>query len=265
MAAVSNRPQLLAGAGVASPSGISAAARTPGVEARSLLDLLYDGFYMLFLLRNRGVPEDAEALRLKIRRFLSDFERGAQKLNFSLGDVHAAAYAFCALVDETVLRHVPSVRDAWQRRPLQLDVFGEQLAGEQFFVRLDHARTGGAAKVAVIEVFYMCLLAGFRGKYLIDGAEKLAYLTARLGDEIAHLKGERPAFAPHWAPPDRVAHALKNDLPMWVVASIFCVLALTAYIGLRAWLGSEANGALARYHDVVQQPPATAHITITLP
>jgi type VI secretion system protein ImpK len=37
----------------------------------------------------------------------------------------------------------------------------------------------------------------WRGKQL-EGAEKLNYLTARLGDEIAHLKGKSAGFAPHW-------------------------------------------------------------------
>ena len=55
---------------------------------------------------------------------------------------------------------------------------------------------------------------------ILEGSEKLNYLTGRLGDEIAQLRGKRPSFAPHWAAPDRVAHALKRDVPLWVIDSL---------------------------------------------
>lgn len=111
----------------------------------------------------------------------------------------------------------------------------------------------------------MCLLLGFQGKYLLEGSEKLNFLTARLGDEITHLKGKRAAFAPHWAAPDRVAHQLKHEVPMWVLASVFGLLALTAFTGLRWHLGQHTRQALAPFENVVQLAPQVAHITITLP
>jgi hypothetical protein len=47
-------------------------------QARSLLDLLYDGFFMLFLLKNGRAPDSASEFSTKIQEFLSDFERGAK-------------------------------------------------------------------------------------------------------------------------------------------------------------------------------------------
>jgi type VI secretion system protein ImpK len=52
---------------------------------------------------------------------------------------------------------------------------------------------------------------------ILEGSEKLNYLTGRLGGEVAQLRGKRASFAPHWAAPDRVAHALKRDVPLWVI------------------------------------------------
>ncbi len=48
--------------------------------------------------------------------------------------------------------------------PLQLKLFGDQLAGEQFFTELDEVRRRGASSVQALEVFYMCLLTGYQGK-----------------------------------------------------------------------------------------------------
>jgi type VI secretion system protein ImpK len=235
------------------------------LEASCLLDLMYDGFYMLFLLRNQQAPAEAEGFREKVREFLVEFERGSSKLGAASEDVYLSKYAFCALVDEVVLQSQFSVRDAWERQPLQLQFFGEQLAGENFFARLEDLRRQGAARLQVLEVFHMCLLLGFKGKYLIEGIEKLNYLTARLGDEIAQWRGRHAELSPHWAAPDRIAHTLRHEVPLWAIASVFALLALGAFIGLNWHLSRGTQQDLAAYQDVIKMPPKVANVTITLP
>ena len=234
-------------------------------EARSLLDLLYDGFYMVFLLRNRYAPSDAEAFRDRIKQFLTAFERGTLRLGTTAEDAHLAKFAYCALIDEVVLMSKLRLRDVWERRPLQLEFFGEQLAGERFFEHLETLRQGGTAKLQVLEVFHVCLLLGFQGRYVLEGSEKLNYLTGRLGDEIAQLRGKRAVFAPHWAAPDRFAHALKRDVPLWVVGSIFALAAVLAFLGMRWSLDRQSRGELGMYSQLIKLAPQPANVTITLP
>ena len=234
-------------------------------EARSLLDLMYDGLYMVFLLRNRYAPSDEQTFRDRIKQFLADVDRGGKRLKASTEDIFLAKFAFCALIDEVVLMSKLRLRDAWERRPLQLELFGEQLAGERFFEHLETLRQGGAARVQALEVFHMCLLMGFQGRYILEGSEKLNYLTGRLGDEIAQLRGQRAAFAPHWAAPDRVAHALKREVPLWVIGSVFALLGLLAFVGMRWALERQTRGDLAPYSQLVKLAPQPANITITLP
>lgn len=234
-------------------------------EARRLMDLLYDGFYMVFLLRNRYAPSEPDAFRDRIKQFLGTFERGAKRLDASTDDVYLAKFAFCALIDEVVLMSGLRLRDVWERRPLQLEFFGEQLAGERFFEHLETLREGGALRVQVLEVFHMCLLLGFQGRYILEGSEKLNYLTGRLGDEIAGLRGRRTSFAPHWAAPDRLSHALKRDVPLWVIGSVFALLALLAFVSLRWSLQHRTSADLASYSQLVKLAPQPANITITLP
>lgn len=234
-------------------------------EASSLLDLMYDGFYLLFLLKAKHAPMDAEVFRERVKQFLTAFERGATRLHAPADDVYACKYAFCATVDEAMLMSSFKAKESWQRLPLQLQFFGEQLAGEQFFVKLEDLRTHGAARVGALEVFHMCLLLGFQGKYLIEGTEKLGYLTTRLGHEIAQLKGKRAAFAPSWAAPDKVSHQLKHEVPLWVIASVFGLVSVLGFVGLRWHLGQYTQQSLAEHHDIVQLAPQVANITITLP
>ncbi|HEY4317379.1 MAG TPA: type IVB secretion system protein IcmH/DotU [Herbaspirillum sp.] len=235
------------------------------INAHSLLDLMYEGFYALLILKNGSMPLDENTFAVKMQKFLGDVERNAKKLDVSAEDVHAAKYAFCASVDEIILRSAYPIRDAWERRPLQLTMFGDQLAGENFFKQLEELRVRGSAHVQALEVFHMCLLLGFQGKYAFEGPEKLNYITARLGEEIAHMKGKSAGFAPHWMRPDTIVNKLRNDVPLWAVGSLFALIALCAYCGLNWMLTRSTESHINPYTDIVKLAPRAAHLTITLP
>ncbi|GAA5172720.1 type IVB secretion system protein IcmH/DotU [Viridibacterium curvum] len=258
---MSSAPTLFGQTPAAQPKPEATAGRVP----RSLVDIMHDGFYLLHLLRNRAAPMDAGVFRDRIRRFLDEFEKSARRFNADPEDVFAAKYAFCAAVDEAVLGSSFSVRDAWELQPLQLVLFGEQLAGEQFFVKLEELRSQGARRVQALEVFYHCLLHGFKGKYLLEGSEKLNYLIARVGDEVAHHKGKRAQFAPHWAIPDRIRHALRSEVPIWVIASVMALMAVLGFVGLRTWLDHQTARTMSSYQGIVKLAPRAANVHITLP
>lgn len=261
---MNHAPSLLGG-GAPPPTRQTASSTDSAFQARSLLDLLYDGFFMLFLLKNGREPGGAQAFTTRIQDFLGEFERGARRLNIAAEDVYPAKFAFCAAVDELVLASQLGIRADWERRPLQLVLFGEQLAGEKFFDYLEECRAQGAARLQALEVFHMCLLLGFRGKYLLEGPEKLAYLTARLGDEIAHMKGKRASFAPHWPLPDQIAHRLRREVPLWAIGAVFGLVALLAFAGLNSYLKGHTLKALAPYSQIIKVGPESANLTISLP
>lgn len=232
----------------------------------SLLDLLYDGLVMLFLLKNKHGPTNASAFFDQVQRYLGEFDRIARKRGASAEEVYASKYAFCATVDEFILATPEfAIREEWERRPMQLALFGEQLAGENFFVLLEEQRALGAARLQALEVFHMCLLLGFQGKYIMEGPEKLAYLTSRLGDEIASIKGKHAGFAPRWPLPDQISHTLKREAPQWVVAAVFSLIGLITFIGLSTHLGSTTREQLSAYEGTVRLGPRQANLIISLP
>lgn len=257
-------PSLLAGQS-SSPLQPSSSDARYGANA-TLLDLLYDGLVMLFLLKNKNTPAQADVFFQEVQRYLGEFERNARKQGCTAEEIYAAKYAFCASVDEFILANPEAaIHVEWERRPLQLVLFGDQLAGENFFKLLEEQRAFGAPRLQALEVFHICLLLGFQGQYMLEGPEKLAYLTARLGDEIASIKGQRAAFAPHWALPDLISHALKREAPQWVVAAVFSLIGLITFIGLSTHLSTTSRNALAAYQDVIQLGPRQANLTISLP
>ena len=251
-------PSLIAG------GTVFAASANPGA-AHTLLDLMYDGFYALFMLKNGSALQENTDLLHKTRQFLDDFTSGARKQGASSEDIDAAKFAFCAATDEIILGSTFSIRPAWERRPLQLVMFGDQLAGENFFVRLEALRAKGSAHLQALEVFHMCLLLGFHGRYILEGAEKLNYLSARLGDEIARMRGKSAGFAPHAERPDQIINKLRNDVPLWVLCSIFALICAAGYTGMHAALSKHTEARMHAYNDIVKPAPQQANLTITLP
>lgn len=241
--------------------------RSRSDEEQSLQDLLYEGFYVIFLLRNGYQADDPPALRQNIRDLITRFKRNAEeKLKATPVAMKLSTFAFIALLDETVLTSQTGItRDIWEMRPLQLELFGEQLAGERFFRLLDTVRQAPHPDVEVLEVFHMCLLMGFQGKFITEGSEKLEYLTTQLGNEIAHLKGHRASFAPHALPTESIVHKLKYDIPWWVITSGFVIAGLLTFTGLNWWLSRQTDHDLSQYSKIVQVPSEPAYISITLP
>lgn len=251
----------------AAPSlfGNRAGAPAAGPRIESLVDLMHEGFYVLFMLKNGSAPPGEHEFAEKVSGFLNGFEAEARRLRAHGEDIEAAKYAYCAALDEIILASGFPIREPWERRPLQLTVFGDQLAGEHFFDRLDELRGKGGARLQALQVFHLCLLLGFKGKYALDSSDKLACLTARLGDEIAHIKGKSRGFAPRAERPDQVTHKLRSDVPLWALSAVFALAALSVYVGMKSSLDNATRQGMAGYAGLVQLAPRPASLTVTLP
>ena len=197
----------------------------------SLADLMHDGFHALLLMRHGATPRSAEALAGHMTEFLGEVERKAKRAGLSLDDVWSAKYAFCAALDDIVLRSPFAMRAQWQARPLQLRLFGERDGGAHFLGRLDVLRARGSMHVDALEVFHLCLLLGFQGPDPVREPGALHQLTLTLGRDIAAMRGTGGGFAPHAARPDHVINTLRGDLPLWMLSGA-CLLAAA---GALAW------------------------------
>lgn len=238
---------------------------TTPTSSKSLIDIMFDGFYMLLLIKRGQTPDAMAPFASAVQDFLANFEKTALKEGFDHQDIHTTKYAFCALVDETILHSNCDFKEEWSCDPLQLTLFGDHLAGENFFTRLEELRAQGAPRVHALEVYHFCLLLGFKGKYLIEGTEKLHYLKARLSDELVYLKGKRAGFAPHWQRPDTVTHTLRRTMPLWAAAAMLGIVSLVSYSALNINMTRHTKQQLSAYEEVIQMPKKSANITITLP
>ncbi|MBK1687547.1 DotU family type IV/VI secretion system protein [Rubrivivax gelatinosus] len=239
-----------------------AVASPPG---RDLLDLLHEGFYALLLVRRGCGPADGTAFRRALCDWLGGVQAQARRLGLDAEDVRLACFAFAALADELALGTPGPLREAWLQRPLQHELFDETLAGERFFEHLERLREQGPRHLAVLEVFRMCLLLGYQGRYAFQPPEARSWLLQRLGDEILRWRGGRAPFAPRAQAPDHVVHRLRRQVPGWAVAAVLAGLVLLAWAGLHLHLVHRTEHELAQVPAVVQPLPEPARLTVTWP
>jgi type VI secretion system protein ImpK len=211
--------------------------------------MLDEGLCLLHLIQEGSRIPDSPAFQGRVDQWLSRFERTAVAAGKPSHLVLEAKYAFCALMDERILSSDSPLREAWERSPLQLRHFGEHLAGEGFFHRLERLRQTPAASREALEVFHTCLLLGFQGRYLLEGGEKLRYLTRCLGQELASGEG---ALAPRWRPPRPRARQGGGELPLWAFFAVIGAAALTVFLTFTFLLRSQA---------AVLQAPARASLS----
>ena len=234
-----------------------------------LIDLLHNGFYLVFLIRNHYVPSHPQDFREQVLNFLNCFEQQAKRLQFSADEIHDAKYAFCALIDETIAIQQDvayiNLQNMWLINPLQLSLFSSQLAGYQFFERLEQLRSQGKQRLATLEIFHYCLLLGFQGKYRLESIENLNYLVARLGDEIDFLKGKKVTFSPFTTIPDQVSHILHRELPFFWILVFLLLFTILAFTGFHWALSKQDQQMLTPYHHVISTPQEQVHIMIHLP
>lgn len=213
----------------------------PVVTPPTLRDLLEDGIYLLFLLRDKNAPHSSAEFNRRLDQFFANFEKQARNFGKPVDLVEHSRYAFCALLDEIVLEAGFPLHDEWARAPLQLRLFGEHLAGEGFFERLRTLRADPVKNIEALEVFHVCLLLGFKGKFLLEGLEKRDYLTHQLGQEIQRIRGGKPDFAPNWKLPQRFQEFVRNELPMWFYYALVALVVVTVFVAYRVILDNQVN------------------------
>jgi type VI secretion system protein ImpK len=99
--------------------------------------------------------------RLRIRGWLDQ----AQAILGESQDWQLAKYALVAWIDEVLIEtQVPwEGQDWWKENALEVELFGTRESNEQFYMKAKESST--LSHRDALEVFYVCVMLGFRGLY----------------------------------------------------------------------------------------------------
>lgn len=194
----------------------------------------------------RQAVEHAEMFRAQLKDSLRAAAQDALSRGYPHEDVQLALYAIVAFLDESVMNSQQPVFADWPRLPLQEELFGGHVAGESFFDNLQRVltRTDLVYAPDLLEVFYLCLLLGYRGRYGVSGGGGVHGIMETVRDRIQHLRGGSGALSPSWSLPPEPLRTLQSDSWVkrlaWVAVGCF-LFALLLFGGFTAGLRSGAS------------------------
>jgi type VI secretion system protein ImpK len=178
--------------------------------------------------------DNADRMRAAVRQMIASEVQQVRSLGYSDETTQMALYAVVGFIDENVLNSNDPVFADWSRRPLSVELFGDQLAGEKLFRHVSELlnRPDSAEIADILELHCLCLLLGFRGRFAFGDASEIHAIIRRIREKIVRIRG--PFAMVRQVDPPIVPKVSNRD--RWVrnlsVASILlAVMCLAAYFG----------------------------------
>jgi type VI secretion system protein ImpK len=200
---------------------------------------------------NQHNVTEPSAFRAQIRASLKTAEDEAASKGYAAEDIKVATFAVVGFLDESILNQNPNLAD-WIRRPLQQELFGVQIAGEIFFRNVDRllTRSDSQELADVLEIYELCLLLGFHGRYSTSEGANLRAIAATLDEKIRRIRGDSWPAVSAWRPEQARAHRrasrLRNlswtTVAIWVIA--VCLFLFYTFV-LRSTVSEAVTGASA--------------------
>jgi type VI secretion system protein ImpK len=187
---------------------------------RTLLQHYTPVFAMISAIESNTDIGETEELALKTRRLLDEVRENAVRTGIQEQLVSDAQFAVVAFVDESIARSSWKGKENWLAKPLSSRYGMPANAGAVFFDRLDDWLKSPQPPKDLVEVFYVCLGLGFRGR-LYDQPAELKRRKKDLFDIL--VKGQEtlvlsPAAA---RPPDDQIGKFNEGFPwFWYIAAL---------------------------------------------
>lgn len=205
---------------------------------------------------NRQHAVDAASFRAHVKTLLATADRDARARGYDPEHVKLAVYAFIAFLDETVLNSSQPMFAEWARQPLQEEVFGEHMAGENFFRYLGDllGRQDSQDLADLLEIYQLCLLLGYRGKYGTSDPTSLQPLMMSIQQKLHRIRGPAAGLHPGWRLPQNETVPTTRD--PWVrrlglVAGALLVVVLVLFIVYTFALRGQAGELAERARQLV--------------
>lgn len=216
---------------------------SPSPRRGQLALALQEAFTVTVRLREgRQVAADAFSFRAHVKQLLATADQEARRGGYPPEYVRQAIYAFTAFLDESVLNSALPIFGDWSRQPLQEELFGDHIAGENFFRHLQQLLSAPDSEdlADLLEVHQLCLLLGFRGRYAAgEQGERMAF-QREVGARIARIRGPEGDLSPSAFLPrgETVPPARDRWVPRLMVgAGALLVLLVILHVVYRVLLG----------------------------
>lgn len=206
-------------------------------------------------IRNTFSHNDVNGLYQRLSNEIKQFESRAKGEGERPEVVLAARYILCAALDELVLATPWGSESQWRQRTLLVAFHNEMGGGEKFFLILDRMRQTPAENLHILELMFLLLSLGYKGKYQLvqNGSDHIEQLRDELFRIIRGFRGDfERELSGNWHSTAVRRSTFINYVPFWVVASTAAALLLLAYFGFRVWMHSTSEPVQQQLNEIVQ-------------
>lgn len=192
---------------------------------------------------HRQKVTDATVFRQQIWDAVKMAQAEALRYGYNNDDVELAVFAVIAYMDESILNLQDPVFRDWPRLPLQEERYGHHIAGEVFFQNLQKilGRSETNDLADLLEVYQLCMLLGFTGRYTLGGRGDLAAMIQATSEKIRRIRKGGAELSPRWMLPNERVQAAGRDpvvKGLLIGAAVFVLLALVLFASFKLNLGS---------------------------
>jgi type VI secretion system protein ImpK len=185
----------------------------------------------LILRVKAGIVKPTPELRAKVESMFDDFERRSERYRFNHKIVNVSKFGLAAFVDEAVLTADFPLKHEWEKNPLQLKYFGEQLAGNKFFDKLESMLPQIEVTQDAVEIYYYCMLLGFKGRYAVYEQEKLLATMQNTANQLVKVGKIKPVeLSPNWVANDQPKPPEKKGMPVWAKVGAFAFIGFAVIV-----------------------------------
>ena len=83
----------------------------------------------------------------------------------------------------------------------------------------------------ILEVYYLCMLLGFAGRYSLGGKGDLYAIQQQTGDKIQRIRQTPPQLSPEWVlPNDNIVKSSSDPWVKWLLIASIGFVVLTAIL-----------------------------------
>jgi type VI secretion system protein ImpK len=200
-------------------------------KTKNLSDIASECFILILQLRATNDYGIADLLKSRIIEMFNKFENNARIIGIDNEKVRLAKFALVAFLDETIISSEWPAKDEWLTEPLQIKLFDTFNAGEEFYTNMSNLRQRTNANKDVLEIYYLCLSLGFKGKYQLQSPENLRRIIDDFNLEL-HPEAYQSIdiLSPNGKPKQSIVQNVKTGLPLWVYPVCAIVILIIFYI-----------------------------------
>lgn len=200
-------------------------------KKKNLSDIASECFILILQLRATNDYGSASILKTRVIEMFDKFENNARRIGIDNEKVRMAKFALVAFLDETIISSEWTEKNEWLAEPLQIKLFDTFNAGEEFFTNMSALRQRTSANKDVLEIYYLGLSLGFKGKYQLQSPENLRRIIDDLNLEL-HPEAFRSIdlLSPNGKPRQSIVQTVKSGLPLWVYPVSAIVILLIFYL-----------------------------------